>query len=295
MSKSKKITFTIFAILFIIYLCLSNIIATAFIPEEKRVTIDKNDILPIKNALACLEDNQYAADRMETAMFKGWIFDKGVHSENKIVQLVFKCENITYRSQPAELSQNTSLHSSLSEFEPDGKENFLVYVSTLPIKNGDYELYIEQNSNGEICRVNTGEVFRKSGVNWYNITPCAPIEPLNADVNVNIITSLMPIKAEKDGLRVEGNVYIKGEENADNEVYAAVKFVSGKELWYPINIKNSIDSVNETRDVRTLHSAFSVLLPTKDMEKGDIEINFIVKRKNKCERAETALGRYTLQ
>lgn len=286
MSKKKKALLIGLAAIFILYLATSNMIAALFIPQDRRMDkIELGEFAANDELLFCLEDNQYAGDRMETAMFRGWAFVKGGTGEGKTIRIVFKSKNITYRSQEAELNASSEVNSVLSEFQPAGKVAFTAYLSTMSMKNGDYEMFVEYEEDGAVSLINTGETFKKSGVNWYNTTAYDYVEPLAYEDDEQVFAVLAPIVEQGKTLKIEGSAYAPGIDSTKNKLYASLQFADGTERWYPLNVKNSLDAARNAQHINALHSAFSMRLSSADMPKGDIIVRLVVQNAEVCKRS----------
>ncbi|MEG0180199.1 MAG: hypothetical protein RR654_11660, partial [Oscillospiraceae bacterium] len=156
MKKSKKIFSTALICAFVVYLIFANFIVALFIPSNQK--LEKYDF-EVHSA-----DGFYGAltNALESVCFAGWSYiDAKPYADSKDVRVLFRQDKISYRSQAATFVEDKDIVKLFNDNSSKKDQAFSVNVSTLNMKNGDYETFLEiTQNNGTSCIMPTGRSFR---------------------------------------------------------------------------------------------------------------------------------------
>ncbi|MEG0339914.1 MAG: hypothetical protein RR573_08360, partial [Oscillospiraceae bacterium] len=221
------------------------------------------------------------------------------YADSKDVRVLFRQDKISYRSQAATFVEDKDIVKLFNDNSSKKDQAFSVNVSTLNMKNGDYETFLEiTQNNGTSCIMPTGRSFRKEGITFNEITVLANVsEPQKADEDKNIDFFVSPITENDKGIFIDGWAYLPKADSTKQNMFAELTSADGSIKWYKLIPNDYPENANVNEPVDAIRCRFKTTIAREELKAGDMLIRIVIgNEKSGYKKSQIAAGyTYALQ
>lgn len=280
-NKNRVIYITII-ILFLVYLFNANNIISSFF----RDTVTKTDLTSYQTK----DFVNYSVDEfaeygglLEKISFKGWAFcETSAMNNQKKISLVFVSDNNVYEFTD-KVSNRYELYKAFngSKKIQGTKHGFVWEFSTIPMRNGIYELYIYCRENDQNYGfVKTDKLYKKdvNGFKEYTWISSKIKKSLTTDATIqNVNSSIDKFEVmEDDSINIIGWAFLNEKDCLNQKVYLEITDSGGITVTYNTKLMERRDVGDVFKSSKYNQSGFSALIPSGDLEKGEATIRIYI-------------------
>ena len=278
MEKIKKFRYSIVLLFWSFLLFLLTPIVFLFVDENVEVS-DTPITLHGDTVNYYIDFLTYYDNVVSTVELDGWAFvETEQDNPDKYIKLIFVSDNVSYEIN-TELHERPLQNFFKNKHVPVERNGFSTEFSPLPMRNGDYTLFINVFENDEdFGFLNTGRVFRKHFRSFRELEPGTLVEKnkfSNSSINTSITKTLDWAKIVNQELEVYGWAFLEVKKPD-----GSISFYSTKKVFR----EGVGDAFN---DDRYNYSGFYSLVPLSALGKGDNLITIIIGTTNRDETAHT--------
>ncbi|MGI6084176.1 MAG: hypothetical protein ACOYIF_01870 [Acetivibrionales bacterium] len=291
MNKTKKISYIIIWVVFIVLLLFSNTIVASFRKNNMERTHIKIEEFKKDQVYYAADEIDFKNDIFDSFIFKGWVYcETNKENNEKTASILLANDNQRY-IKALNLSKRTDVTQAFKEkYKIRGSYHGIQGAfSTVGVKNGIYNVYIYCRENNEnYGLVDTGMKLKKDGkgiseYKWESTKTniSVPIEQLKAKSNLD--------SANISGgyLKINGWVFVDGFDTANQSVYIRLLNKNGTNATYNTQSVSRPDVGAAYKNNQYNNSGFKAVIPADEVSNEDIEIELLVKNNEKVYLSST--------
>ena len=280
MNKTKKISYIIIWVVFIVLLLFSNTIVASFRKNNMERTHIKIEEFKKDQVYYAVDEIDFKNDIFDSFIFKGWVYcETNKENNEKTASILLANDNQRY-IKALNLSKRTDVTQAFKEkYKIRGSYHGIQGVfSTVGVKNGIYNVYIYCRENNEnYGLVDTGMKLKKDGkgiseYKWESTKTniSTHVEHLKAKSNLD-----SAITAE-GYLQINGWSFVDGFDTASQSVYIRLSNEDGTTATYSTQSLSRPDVGTAYKNDLYNNSGFKAVIPEAEVPDGDIKIEVLV-------------------
>ncbi|MEG0762731.1 MAG: hypothetical protein RR424_02800 [Oscillospiraceae bacterium] len=275
--NKKKLLFCAIALVLIVIVANGNSIAKLCVPQQRAVTKYNMPISIAQNDIyAALTDSQYASDIQETMMLSGWVLAVGKGNADIKARVVMYNEKTSYCSDYMPLTSNAQAKVLFKDSVSDDKISFNILLSTLGVKNGIYDMYVEvQCADEPPCHVKLWQSYKKNGINMELATFAKNTAAVDAKIDETIECAITEQSDISGGIPIMGWAYYSDKTRAQ-QILAELTFDDGSTLYYELAQISSLDVAANAGKAELLNTAINTRIPKDNLPKGSIKLRLVL-------------------
>ena len=290
MNKTKKISYIIIWVVFIVLLLFSNTIVASFRKNNMERTHIKIEEFKKDQVYYAVDEIDFKNDIFDSFIFKGWVYcETNKENNEKTASILLANDNQRY-IKALNLSKRTDVTQAFKEkYKIRGSYHGIQGVfSTVGVKNGIYNVYIYCRENNEnYGLVDTGMKLKKDGkgiseYKWESTKTniSTHVEHLKAKSNLD-----SAITAE-GYLQINGWSFVDGFDTASQSVYIRLSNEDGTTATYSTQSYYRYDVGTAFKNIIYDKSGFTAIIPKDELQDGNIQIDVLVKNGDSIYLAE---------
>ncbi|MEG0763337.1 MAG: hypothetical protein RR424_05880 [Oscillospiraceae bacterium] len=273
MKCRRKYVLIFAAVILALLLMCANTIAVSFVPEDRLMSEYNFDKANENGEIyAAITDLQYAQDTFETLLISGWTAHLNANDTLK-ARVILKGEKRSYASVPCELKLKKQVNRL---FNTQANSAFNIYVSTLNMKNGNYDVYVETSCEDKVLALSyMGRSIYKKGTQIKNVSVAEKVNDITACIDDRLDCAVQPVTENEAGLTVIGWCKMPGTDSRLSNIYARVQ--QGDSIkFFKLYCANSTEIALNNDGLSSIQSGFNSAIPKSELTNEIAHISLIL-------------------